>query len=34
MGVKMSLGNVHWCRMMEEQKETSWEQRRWRYGDG
>ena len=34
MGVKMSLVNVHGCRMMEKQKETSWEQRGWRYGDG
>jgi hypothetical protein len=34
VGVKMSLVNVHGCRMMEKQKETSWEQRGWRYGDG
>ena len=32
-GVKMSLMNVHGYRMMEKQKETSWEQRGWRYGD-
>ena len=34
MGVKTSLVSVHGCRMMERQKETSWKQRGWRYGDG
>jgi len=30
----MLLVNVNGCRMMEKQKETSWEQRGWRYGGG
>jgi hypothetical protein len=28
----MLLVNVHGCRIMEKQKETSWEQKGWRYG--
>ena len=33
MGVKTSLVILNGCIIMEKEKETSCEQRRWRYGD-